>query len=113
MVRTEQFALRVVRLYSALPKATVAQVLGKQLLRSGTSVGAHVAEANHSKSPADFVSKINGARQELEEALYWMRLIEQAGIVEPKRLELLQEEAGEIKAILITMSTRARRRLSE
>ena len=113
MVRTEQFALRIVRLYSALPKATAAQVLGKQILRSGTSVGAHVAEANHSKSPADFISKIGGARQELEETLYWMSIIEHAGIVKPKRLELLEKEANEIKAILITMSTKARRRLSK
>ena len=66
-IRTKDFAIRIIRLYSALPNTTEAQVIGKQLLRSGTSVGAHYREAQHAKSDADFVSKVKGALQELEE----------------------------------------------
>ena len=113
MIRTEQLALRIITLFSALPKTTVAQVLGKQVLRSGTSVGAQVAEANHSKSTADFVSKIDGARQEVEETLYWLRLIIHSKLVTEKRLAPLLSEANEVKAILMTMSRNARRRLAK
>jgi four helix bundle protein len=65
--RTKRFALEIIQLYSALPKSTVAQVLGRQLLRSGTSVGAHYREANRAKSNADFISKVEGAPRN------WMR----------------------------------------
>ena len=72
-VRTKEFALQIIRLYSSLPKITEAQVLGGQLLKSGTSgtsVGAHYREAQRAKSNADFISKIEGALQELDETLY-------------------------------------------
>src|SRR2546422_6808836 len=88
-VRTKKFALRVIRLYSALPKETVAQVLGKQLLRSGTSVGAHYREAFRAKSRADFISKMEGALQELDETQYWLELLVEAGAVPPKQLQPL------------------------
>ena len=65
--RTKRFALRVIRLYIALPKSTEAQVLGKQVLRSGTSVGAHYREAHRARSTAEFVTKLEGGLQELEE----------------------------------------------
>ena len=68
--RTKDFALRVIRCYTALPKSTEAQVIGRQLLRSGTSVGAHYREAQRSRSNAEFISKIEGGLQELEEAMY-------------------------------------------
>ena len=67
IVRTRRFALDAIQLYSVLPKTTVAQVLGKQFLRSATSVGAHYREAQRAKSTPDFVSKIEGALQELDE----------------------------------------------
>ncbi len=66
--RTKGFALRVIRLYAALPKSTEAQVLGKQLLRSGTSVGAQYREAIRARSNAEFISKLEGGMQELEES---------------------------------------------
>ncbi|MBI5060271.1 four helix bundle protein [candidate division KSB1 bacterium] len=109
-MRTAAFALRIIKLYSVLQKSTVGQVIGKQILRSGTSVGAHVAEVNHSKSAADFINKVAGARQEVQETLYWLYLIEQADLVVAKRLLPLRQEAVEIKAILVTMATRAKRR---
>jgi four helix bundle protein len=68
--RTKGFALRVINLYVVLPKSLEAQVLGKQVLRSGTSVGAHYHEASRAKSDADFISKIEGGLQELEETVY-------------------------------------------
>ena len=87
--RTKAFALRVIRLYVALPKSVEAQVLGKQLLRSGTSVGAHYREAQRAKSDADFISKIEGALQELDETVYWLELVEEAGIFAAERLTSL------------------------
>lgn len=74
-IRTKQFALRIIRLYSALPDTTEAQVIGKQILRSGTSVGAHYHEGIRSRSKAEFISKLEGGLQELEETVYWMELI--------------------------------------
>ena len=67
--RTKAFALRIIRLYTALPKSTEAQVIGKQVLRSGTSVGAQVREGKRSRSDAELVSNIEGGLQELEETV--------------------------------------------
>ena len=70
--RTKAFALRIVRMYSALPKEAVAQVLGKQVLRSGTSVGANYREANRGRSKAEFIAKMGDCLKELEETEYWL-----------------------------------------
>lgn len=99
-VRTKQFALRIARLYSSLPRDTIAQVFGRQLLRSGTSVGAHVREGRHSRSNAELYSKISVALQELEETRYWTELLQEAGIVKPARLVNLTDEMDQLKAIL-------------
>jgi len=88
--RTKSFAVRVIRLYSALPKATAAQVIGKQLLRSGTSVGAHYREATRSRSPAEFISKIEVGLQELEETDYWFDLLIETEVVPQERLAPLR-----------------------
>lgn len=101
--RTKIFALRIVRLYVALPKTTEAQVLGKQMLRSGTSVGAHYRESCRAKSDADFISKIEGALQKLEETIYWMELIVEANIIKPELLKDLQHKAEELIAMFVTM----------
>ncbi len=74
--RRKAFALRIVKLYVSLPKTTEAQVLGKQVLRSGTSVGAHYYEAKRARSTAEFIGKIEGGLQELEETVYWVRTAE-------------------------------------
>ena len=101
--RTKDFALRIVPLYVALPKTTEAQVLGKQVLRSGTSVGAHYREACRAKSNADFISKIEGALQELDETSYWLELISDAKIFNSEKLKPLQIEAEELLSILVTV----------
>src|SRR6266702_1640549 len=76
--RTKKFALRIITLYSALPRRGNALVLGNQVLKSGTSVGAHYREGCRAKSDADFINKIEGALQELEETAYWLELIGEA-----------------------------------
>jgi len=81
--RTKQFALRVIAVFRALPREETARVLGKQLLRSGTSVGAQYREAQRAKSNADFISKVEGALQELEETRYWLELLAEAGLLPP------------------------------
>jgi four helix bundle protein len=101
--RTNAYALRIVRLYVALPKRTEAQVLGKQLLRSGTSVGAQCREACRAKSDADFINKVEGALQELEESMYWLELLRDSGIVTATRLTPLLTESNELIAIFVTI----------
>ncbi len=100
--RTKAFALRIVRLYTALPKTTVAQVLGKQVLRSGTSVGAHHREASRARSTAEFISKLEVAIQELDETLYWLDLLEEAAIVRTGQLTDLRAEAEELISIFVS-----------
>ena len=100
--RTKKFALRVIRLYSSLPKSVEAAVIGKQLLRSGTSVGAHYREAIRARSNAEFVSKVEGGLQELEETAYWLELLVEAEIVSPRRLADLLKETSELLAILVS-----------
>ena len=81
---TKAFALRIIRLYGALPKTAEAQVIGKQLLRSGTSVGAHYREAVRSRSTAKFISKVEGALMELEESGYWLETLVQGRHAAPR-----------------------------
>jgi four helix bundle protein len=101
--RTKDFALRIIHLYAVLPKTTEAQVIGKQLWRSGTSVGAHYREARRAKSDADFISKLEGALQELDETIYWLELLSESGIVKPERLKPLTDEYEELIAMFVTM----------
>src|SRR5258708_35744642 len=99
--RTKTFAVRIVRLFRALPKNDIAaQVLGKQLLRSGTSVGAQYREARRARSRAEFLSKIESSLQELEETRYWFELLVEADIIPGKRLKPLMGEAAELAARL-------------
>ena len=100
--RTKQFALRVIHLFAALPNTTTAQILGKQLLRAGTSVGAHYRESVRARSDAEFVSKLQLGLQELEECHYWMELMDEADIFPADRLTPLMDETRELIAILIT-----------
>ena len=99
--RTKAYALRIIKLYVALPKSTEAQVLGKQVLRSGTSIGAHYREANRAKSDADFISKLETALQELDETIYWLELIIEARLFSSTKLESLISETRELNAIFL------------
>src|SRR5437867_7952274 len=85
--RTKAFALRVIRMYSKQPKNdTVAQVLGKQVLRSGTSVGANYREASRARSKAEFISKIGDCLKEIEESEYWLELLVDSGCVPSSKM---------------------------
>ena len=101
--RTKSFALRIIKLYTSLPKSPEAQVLGKQVLRSGTSVGAQYHEACRAKSDADFISKVEGGLQELEETIYWLDLLGEAKIFPEEKLKLLHQEAEELIAMFVSM----------
>jgi len=107
-VRTKEFALRVIRLYCSLPKSTQAQVLGKQVLRSGTSVGANFREAKRSRSKAEFIAKIGECLKELDETAYWFELLVESGIISATKLKGLSLECDELIAILTTISKKTK-----
>ena len=100
--RTKAFALRVIRVYVELPKTELARVLGRQVLRSGTSPGAHCREAFRARSDAELISKLETALQELDETLYWLELLIESDVVRLERLAPLMQEANEIIAIIVT-----------
>ena len=95
-IRTKEYSLSVIRLFAALPKRTETQVLGRQLLRAGTSVGAQYREATRGKSTADFISKIEGSLQELEESEYWLKLLAESVFYPDERLRALRKETGDL-----------------
>src|ERR1700733_3158896 len=101
--RTKDFALRIMRMFSALPKTTVAQVLGKQVLRSGTSVGANYREAYRGRSRAEFIAKCGDSLRELEETGYWFELLVDGQVVPERRLTALRRECDELIAIFVTI----------
>lgn len=106
--RTKAFALRVVKMFTALPKSAEAQILGKQVLRSGTSVGANYREAYRARSRAEFSAKMGDCLRELEETAYWLELLADSTIVTPTRLESLRQENNELIAIFVTILKRSK-----
>ena len=107
--RTKTFALRVIRLVEALPTKKTADVIGRQLLRCGTSVGANYRAACRARSQADFIAKMGIVEEEADESLYWMELLIEARILEPKKLEPLMKEADELLAITVASIKTARK----
>ncbi|MCC5842434.1 MAG: four helix bundle protein [Opitutales bacterium] len=101
--RTKAFALRVITMFAALPKTTVAQVLGKQVLRSATSVGANYREAYRARSKAEFISKIGDCLKEIEETGYWFELLVESGTLPATKLVALQDECNQLTAIFVTI----------
>jgi four helix bundle protein len=97
--RTKKFGLRILKLFQSLPKRTDAQVLGKQLLRSGTSVGANYRAAGRSRSRAEFSARIAVVSEEADETVFWLELLSDGGIVPNERLRDLLREANELAAI--------------
>lgn len=98
--RTKQFGLRVIRLVESMPGIGTARVIGNQLLRSGTSVGANYRAACRARSKPDFISKASISIEEADESLYWMELLIEAGVVDREKLGPLIQEGDEILAIL-------------
>ena len=99
--RTKGFAVEVIRLCKSLPSGAEAGVIKRQLLRSGTSPGAHCREATRARSSAEMISKLESALQELDESVYWMELLIEAGIVAAGRIEPLMREADELMAMAV------------
>ena len=91
------------RVFSTLPKTAEAQVLGKQVLRSGTSIGANYREAFRGRSKAEFIAKCGDCLREIEETAYWLELLVEANIVSAGKLAPLRQEIDELTAIFVTI----------
>ena len=107
--RTKQFALRVIKLVESLPHDGISDVLGKQLLRAGTSVGANYRAACRAKSTADFVSKMGTVEEEADESGYWMELLVDSGKIRLTKVSALVQEASELTAIAVSSINTARK----
>ena len=101
--RTKNFALHIMKMYSSLPKSTEARVLGTQVLRSGTSVGANYREASRGRSKAEFVAKMGDCLKELEETMYWFDLLIEGNILPKNKLSGLLQESKELTDIFVTI----------
>ena len=108
-LRTKEFAIRIVHLFRSLPPAKEAQVIGNQLLRCGTSVGANYRAACQARSKAEFIAKIGIVAEEADETVFWIELLSDTGIMN-KRLEALRKEAQELTAIFSASRQTAKRR---
>ena len=112
--RTKQFSLRIIKLFSALPtSATAAQVIGKQVLRSGTSVGANYREAFRARSDQEFVAKLGDCLKELDETTYWLELLTESGIWPAAKLSGLIKETNELLAIFTTISKAVKKKIKD
>ena len=100
--RTKQFALRVIKLTESLPNTKAGTVIGNQLLRSGTSVGANYRASCRAKSNADFVHKLSIVEEEADESIYWMELLVEGKIIKETLLENLMNEADQILSIIVS-----------
>ena len=108
--RTKEFALRIIKLVESLPRGKITDVIGKQLLRSGTSVGANYRSACRAKSTADFISKMGTVEEEADESIYWMELFVEGGLVHNDEVDELLDEADQIVAITVSSIKTARAR---
>ena len=99
-IRTKQFGLRVIRLVESLPKTKVATIIGNQLLRCATSVGANYRAACRGRSKAEFIAKLGIVEEEADESAYWIEMLIEAGILKPDLLAQLHAEAEELTAIM-------------
>lgn len=108
--RTKQFALRIIRLVESLPKGRTSDVIGRQLLRSGTSVAANYRAACRARSTADFISKMGMVEEETDESMFWMEILVDANIMGKKLLSDLMNEADELLAIFVASIKTARKK---
>jgi four helix bundle protein len=106
--RTKSFAMQVIRMFSSLPKSTEAQVMGKQVLRSGTSVGANYREAYRARSKAEFVAKLGDVLKELDESSYWFELLVELENVPQESFEVLRKECDELLASFMTIAKKCK-----
>src|ERR1041385_5656985 len=111
--RTFRFGVRIMNLSTHLPENRSGKIVGNQVLRSGTSIGANVEEAQASYSRGDFIFRMNIALKEARETHYWLRMIKAASLVKPNKLEGLLSEADEIMRVLGSVVSKMRRNSSE
>jgi four helix bundle protein len=97
--RTKQFAIRIVRLFRALPKTEEARLVGRQMLRAGTSVAANYRAVCRARSRAEFIAKMGVVVEEADETAFWLEFLVDTEIIRPKRIEALLTEANELLAI--------------
>ena len=107
--RTKAFAIRVIRLVDSLPRTRAADVLGRQLLRAATSVGANYRSACRARSRPDFLSKLGIVEEECDEAGYWLDLLAEASLIKRSRLSELLQESNELTAIVVASIRTARK----
>jgi four helix bundle protein len=106
--KTKTFALKIIQLFESLPKGRTADVIGRQLLDAGTSVGANYRAACRARSPADFISKMGIVEEEADEAIYWMELLIESGLVLRADIGNFLEEADQILAMTVSSIKTAR-----
>lgn len=111
--RMKQFGLRVIRLVESLPSTQTARTIGNQLLRSGMSVGANYRAACRGRSKADFIAKAGISLEEADECMYWMEMLQEAGIIPAEKLRDLMKEADELVAIFTASIKTARAHLNQ
>lgn len=111
--RLKSYALRILKIYDSLPKHGSVHIITHQLARSGTSPGAHYREACRAKSDADFISKIEGGLQELDESHYWLELLIDGNHLSDQKLLPFIEETNELIAIFVSMVTKVKSRKSK
>jgi four helix bundle protein len=99
--RTKSFALSIIRMFVRLPKTAEAQILGRQVLRSGTSIGANYREAYRARSDAEFIAKLGDCLKEAEETVYWIELLSESNIVQPEMVAHIQQETNQLIAIFV------------
>lgn len=107
--RTKKFALEITKLVSELPKNTAGFELGKQLIRSGTSVGANNRSSQRGRSRAEFISKLSIVQEEADESVFWLELILESNLLTPGRVNPCLKEANELTSIFTTMVINAKR----
>lgn len=102
-LRTKKFALRVIKLTESLPKNSLGKVLGNQLLRSATSIGANYRAACRSRSKVEFISKIRIVEEEADESIYWLELIKESKLISEEKISSLIKESNELTAIFTSI----------
>lgn len=111
--RTKQFALRIIKMSDALPSTKAGKVIGNQIIRSGTSVGANYRAALRAKSDADFLYKISIVTEEADESLYWLELIEESGMLPSEKIKDLMKEADELTAIFTSTARKTKEKIEK
>ena len=112
-IRTKKFALRVIRLYRALPRCSESMVIGRQLLRSGTSVAANYRSACRARSRAEFLSKLGVVVEEADETVFWLELVVEAGLLQYRAVRNLLDEAKQLLAIFSAAQLTVKRTFRE